>query len=261
MARLPKFLNIPAARRVRLELPAAKTALIAFSAALVVAGVGVFAATLPSLTAGEVPFLGAVTSEAEDAITTDAVEQTAPEEAATTDAADQGAVSAGSSAVAGGVAGPSSHSARGGSASGSAGGSGDNTDAGSNASSGSSSSGGGSSSSSSSGSGSNSGGSSSSSDNVFEAVPTDADEQDFHSFLSGWYNSLGDYEAQAEAGDSSGCWSGYIAVRDHFRSNKSRWCDAHGNLIGAYRCLASWADSGEDTYWEQYQSYKSAVSL
>lgn len=55
MARLPKFLNVSLLRRMRLELPAAKVVLIAFSATLAVVGVGAFVATLPTLTAGVAP--------------------------------------------------------------------------------------------------------------------------------------------------------------------------------------------------------------
>lgn len=48
MARLPKFLNMSAAGRVRLALPTARLAVIAFSFTLAAVGMGAFVATLPS---------------------------------------------------------------------------------------------------------------------------------------------------------------------------------------------------------------------
>ena len=105
------------------------------------------------------------------------------------------------------------------------------------------------------------GGSSENDDNPFTAKPTEADEQNLHSFLCGWYNKLGDYEAMAEEGNYDPIWAGYIGVRDHARSNYSKWCDAHGKLIAAYRCLASYAESGEESYYSEYLSYKAAVNL
>lgn len=48
MARLPKFLNMSAAGRVRLALPTARLAIIAFSFTLAAVGMGAFVATLPS---------------------------------------------------------------------------------------------------------------------------------------------------------------------------------------------------------------------
>ena len=200
MARLPKFLNISAARRMRLELPAAKTALIAFSVTLVVVGVGAFVVMLPSLTAVVVP---ATSAEAQATETTsdEAAEEIATD-AATTEGDAQAAV--GPSAAAGVATGTNSHSTRNGSshaASGSGGGSSSSTSS--------------SGASSNSGSTSSSSSSSSSSDfsaeneaananNPFKAVPTDAEEQDFHSFLCGWYNNLAACEAQAQAGESGG---------------------------------------------------------
>ena len=67
--------------------------------------------------------------------------------------------------------------------------------------------------------------------------------------------------AAAAAGDASTCWSGYYAVRDYVRSNGSRWCGAQENLIGAYRCLAWYAESGDEANLAEYRSYKAAVSL
>ena len=51
MARLPKFLNLSAAGRVRLALPTARLAIIAFSFTLAAVGMGAFVATLPSASA------------------------------------------------------------------------------------------------------------------------------------------------------------------------------------------------------------------
>lgn len=51
MARLPRFLNMSAARRVRLALPTARLAVIAFSFTLAAVGMGAFVATLPSASA------------------------------------------------------------------------------------------------------------------------------------------------------------------------------------------------------------------
>ena len=95
----------------------------------------------------------------------------------------------------------------------------------------------------------------------FSATPSAADEQEFHAFLAGWYGRLGTCESEAAAGDASTCWSGYYAVRDYVRSNGSRWCGAQENLIGAYRCLAWYAESGDEANLAEYRSYKAAVSL
>ncbi len=269
MARMPKFLNMSLLRRMRLELPAAKVVLIAFSATLTVVGVGAFVATLPTLAAGVAP----VAPETEGgAVTEGAIADQAAAPAATTDAAattDGGAEASGATGA--GVVGVSSRPPRGNSSassssasnsgSGSAGNSSSAPSGG--ASSGSSS---GSSSDSGSGSGSDSGtdsggGSSENDDNPFTAKPTEADEQNLHSFLCGWYNKLGDYEAMAEEGNYDPIWAGYIGVRDHAHSNYSKWCDAHGKLIAAYRCLASYAESREESYYSEYLSYKAAVNL
>lgn len=260
MARLPKFLNIPVLRRMRLELPAAKTALIAFSATMVVVGVGVFLATLPGLTVAEIPLIGELVAKTDDAATDEAVEAATSADAAVTAATDQ-AASAGTSSVAAGAT--SSHSTRSGATSATSAGSGGGSSAGSaGGSSGSADSG--------SSSGSSSGGSSSSSEpdndaananNPFIAIPTEAEEQEYHAFLCSWYNQLDACEAQAREGDSSGCWEGYLAVRDRVHSNYSQWCDAYGKLVAAFRCLGSWAESGEQTYYDQYQSYRAAVNL
>ena len=261
MARLPKFLNVSLLRRMRLELPAAKVVLIAFSATLAIVGVGAFVAALPTLTAGVAP----VAPEGEDGVVTEgAITDQAGVEAATTDAAatiDGGAEASG---VAGaGAVGVSSRPPRGNSSASSS--SASNSGSGSAGNSSSAPSGGassGSSSGSSSDSGSDSGGGSSENDdNPFTAKPTEADEQNLHSFLCGWYNKLGDYEAMAEEGNYDPIWAGYIGVRDHAHSNYSKWCDAHGKLIAAYRCLASYAESREESYYSEYLNYKAAVNL
>lgn len=273
MARLPKFLNVSLLRRMRLELPAAKVVLIAFSATLAVVGVGAFVATLPTLTAGVAP----AASESESgAVTEGAITDQAAVEAATTDAAATTGGEAEASGVAGaGAVGVSSRPPRGNSSASSS--SASNSGSGSAASSSSAPSGGassgsssgsstGSSSGSSSDSGSGSGGGSSENDDdPFTATPTEADEQSFHSFLCGWYNKLGDYEAMAAEGNSDPIWGGYIGVRNYTHSNYSKWCGSWGKLVAAYRCLASYAESdeesGKESYYSEYQSYKAAVNL
>lgn len=62
MARLPEFLNISAAGRVRLALPTACLAIIAFSFTLAAVGMGAFAATLPSASAVDAAIDGAAAS-------------------------------------------------------------------------------------------------------------------------------------------------------------------------------------------------------
>lgn len=269
MARLPKFLNVSLLRRMRLELPAAKVVLIAFSATLAIVGVGAFVATLPTLTAGVSP----VAPESEDvAVTEGAITDQAAAEAATADAAATTGGGAEASGVVGaGAVGVSSRPPRGNSSASSS--SASNSGSGSAGSSDSTPSGGASSGSSSgSGSGSSSdsgsdsgGGSSENDDNPFTATPTEADEQNFHSFLCGWYNKLGDYEAMAAEGNSDPIWGGYIGVRNYTHSNYSKWCGSWGKLVAAYRCLASYAESdeesGKESYYLEYQSYKAAVNL
>lgn len=265
MARLPKFLNVSLLRRMRLELPAAKVVLIAFSATLTVVGVGAFVATLPTLTVGVSP----VAPESEDvAVTVGAITDQAAAEAATADAAaTTGGGAEASDATGAGAVGVSSRPPRGNSSAGSS--SASNSGSGSAGSSSSAPSGGassGSSSGSSSDSGSDSGGGSSENDdNPFTAIPTEADEQNFHSFLCGWYNKLGDYEAMAAEGNSDPIWGGYIGVRNYTHSNYSKWCGSWGKLVAAYRCLASYAESdeesGKESYYSEYQSYKAAVNL
>lgn len=261
MARLPKFLNVSLLRRMRLELPAAKVVLIAFSATLAIVGVGAFVATLPTLTAGVAP---AAPESESGAVTEGAITDQSAVEAATTDAAATTGGGAEASGVAGaGAVSVSSRPPRGNSSASSS--SASNSGSGSAGNSGSAPSGwasSGSGSGSSSDSGSDSGGGSSENDdNPFTATPTEADEQNFHSFLCGWYNKLGDYEAMAAEGNSDPIWAGYIGVRDHAHSNYSKWCDAHGKLIAAYRCLASYAESREESYYSEYLSYKAAVNL
>lgn len=274
MARLPKFLNVSLLRRMRLELPAAKVVLIAFSATLAIVGVGAFVATLPTLTAGVAP----VAPESEDsAVTEGAITDQAAAPAATTDAAATTVGGAEASGAAGaGAVGVSSRPPRSNSSTSSSSSS-SNSGSGSAASSSSAPSGevssgsnSGSSSGSGSGSSSDSGsdsgvGSSENDDNPFTATPTEADEQNFHSFLCGWYNKLGDYEAMAAEGNSDPIWGGYIGVRNYTHSNYSKWCGSWGKLVAAYRCLASYAESdeesGKESYYLEYQSYKAAVNL
>ena len=269
MARLPKFLNVSLLRRMRLELPAAKVVLVAFSATLTVVGVGAFVVTLPTLTVGVSP----VAPESEDvAVTEGAITDQAAAEAATADAAATTGGGVEASGVAGaGAVGVSSRPPRGNSSASSS--SASNSGSGSAGSSDSTPSGGASSGSSSgSGSGSSSdsgsdsgGGSSENDDNPFTATPTEADEQNFRSFLCGWYNKLGDYEAMAAEGNSDPIWGGYIGVRNYTHSNYSKWCGSWGKLVAAYRCLASYAESdeesGKESYYSEYQSYKAAVNL
>ena len=256
MARLPKFLNVSLLRRMRLELPAAKVVLIAFSATLTVVGVGAFVATLPTLTAGVAP----VAPESESgAVTEGAITDQAAVEAATTDAATTDGGAEASGATGAGAVGVSSRPPRGNSSASSS--SASNSGSGSAGSSSSAPSGG-----ASSDSGSDSGGGSSENDdNPFTATPTEADEQNFHSFLCGWYNKLGDYEAMAAEGNSDPIWGGYIGVRNYTHSNYSKWCGSWGKLVAAYRCLASYAESdeesGKESYYSEYQSYKAAVNL
>ena len=62
MARLPEFLNISAAGRVRLALPTVRLAIIAFSFTLAAVGMGAFVATLPSASAVNAAIDGAAAS-------------------------------------------------------------------------------------------------------------------------------------------------------------------------------------------------------
>lgn len=273
VARVPKFLDLSAAGRARLALPPAKVALVAASCLFAVVGVGAFVVALPGMDFSADAVVDGVAQEqsekdawaayaseqpAEDA---DAREDAATTEDGETDARDGAAASSADALDSGDAAAASSSgaSAAGGSA----------------ASSGSSSSGSGGSSSSGSSAGSGSSGGSASaaalgpapaqedstSDDPFSATPSAADEQEFHAFLAGWYGRLGACESEAAAGDASTCWQGYAAVRDYVRSNGSRWCGAQENLIGAYRCLAWYAASGDEANLAEYRSYKAAVSL
>ena len=270
VARVPKFLNLSAAGRARLALPPAKIALVAASCLFAVVGVGAFVVALPGMDFSPDAIVDDAAREQpeKDAQAADASEQSAEgadvqEDAAATeggeaDARDGAAASSADALDSGDAAAASSSgaSAAGGSA----------------ASSGSSSSGSGGSSSSGSSAGSGSSGGSAAPDPVpsqndstpsdpFSAAPTAAQEQEFRAFLAGWYARLGACESEAAAGDASTCWSGYYAVRDYVRSNGSRWCGAQENLIGAYRCLAWYAESGDEANLAEYRSYKAAVSL
>ena len=62
VALLPEFLNISAAGRVRLALPTARLAIIAFSFTLAAMGMGAFVATLPSASAVDSVVDGAAAS-------------------------------------------------------------------------------------------------------------------------------------------------------------------------------------------------------
>lgn len=62
MALLPEFLNISADGRVRLALPTARLAIIAFSFTLAAMGMGAFVATLPSASAVDSVVDGAAAS-------------------------------------------------------------------------------------------------------------------------------------------------------------------------------------------------------
>lgn len=273
VARVPKFLNLSAAGHARLALPPAKIALVAASCLFAVVSVGAFVVALPGMSfsadavvdgaAREQPrkdSQGADASEqpAEDA---DAQEDDAATEDGETDSQDGAAASSADASDSGAAAAASSSGAS------------PAGDSVANPRSSSSSAGTSPSSGSSAGSGS-SGGSAgaatpdsapsqddSTSADPFSAAPSAADEQEFHAFLAGWYARLGTCESEAAAGDASTCWSGYYAVRDYVRSNGSRWCGAQENLIGAYRCLAWYAESGDEANLAEYRSYKAAVSL
>lgn len=273
VARVPKFLNLSAAGHARLALPLAKVALVAASCLFAVVGVGAFVVALPGMSfSADAIADGAAQEQSEkDARAADASEQPtegtdAQEDAATTedgeaDAQDGGAASSADAPDLGAAAAAPSSGASA---------AGDSV-----ASTGSSSSGAGGSSGSGSSAGSGSSGSSagaatpdsvpsqndSTPSDPFSAAPTAAQEQKFHAFLAGWYGRLGTCESEAAAGDASTCWSGYYAVRDYVRSNGSRWCGAQENLIGAYRCLAWYAESGDEANLAEYRSYKAAVSL
>ena len=270
VARVPKFLNLSAAGHARLALPPAKIALVAASCLFAVVGVGAFVVALPGMSFSTDAVVDGAAHE--DARAADASEQPAEgadvqEDAAATEAGEMdaqdgaAASSAGASSDSGAAAAASSSGASA---------AGDSV-----ASTGSSSSGAGGSSGSGSSAGSGSSGSSagaaapdsapsqddSTSADPFSAAPSAVDEQEFHAFLAGWYARLGACESEAAAGDASTCWSGYYAVRDYVRSNGSRWCGAQENLIGAYRCLAWYAESGDEANLAEYRSCKAAVSL
>ena len=273
VARVPKFLNLSAAGHARLALPPAKIALVAASCLFAVVGVGAFVVALfgMSFSTDAVVDGAAYEQPGKDARAADASEQPAEgadvqEDAAATEAgetdAQDGVAASSAGASDSGVAAAASSSG--------ASAAGDFV-----ASTGSSSSGAGGSSGSGSSAGSGSSGSSagaaapdsvpsqddSTSADPFSAAPSAADEQEFHAFLAGWYTRLGSCESEAAAGDGDTCWNGYYAVRDYVRSNGSRWCGAQENLIGAYRCLAWYAESGDEANLAEYRSYRAAVSL
>ena len=101
---------------------------------------------------------------------------------------------------------------------------------------------------------------------LFSSSPTPEEEAAFHAFLAGKASAVTGYVSQANACAAdfeSSCrdaslparresrqtcaslsqrlFSEYIAVRDYVRSNYSQYCDEQERLIGAYRCLASYA--------------------
>ena len=271
VARVPKFLNLSAAGHARLALPPAKIALVAASCLFAVVGVGAYVVALPGMSfsadavvdgaAREQPrkdSQGADASE-QPAEGADVQEDAAATEAGETDAQDGAAVSSAGASDSGAAAAASSSGASAAGGSAASPGSSSSGSGGSGASAGSDS------------SGSVSGGAAapdsvpsqddSTSADPFSAAPSAVDEQEFHAFLAGWYARLGACESEAAAGDASTCWSGYYAVRDYVRSNGSRWCGAQENLIGAYRCLAWYAESGDEANLAEYRSYKAAVSL
>ena len=267
VARVPKFLNLSAAGHARLALPPAKIALVAASCLFAVAGVGAFVVALPGMSFSADAVVDGAAHE--DARAADASEQPAEgvdvqEDAAATeagemDAQDGAAVSSAGASDSGAAAAASSSGVSAADGSAASPGSSSSGSGGSGASAGSDS------------SGSVSAGAAapdsvpsqddSTSADPFSAAPSAADEQEFHAFLAGWYARLGACESEAAAGDASTCWSGYYAVRDYVRSNGSRWCGAQENLIGAYRCLAWYAESGDEANLAEYRSYKAAVSL
>ena len=271
VARVPKFLNLSAAGHARLALPPAKIALVAASCLFAVVGVGAYVVALPGMSfsadavvdgaAREQPrkdSQGADASE-QPAEGADVQEDAAATEAGETDAQDGAAVSSAGASDSGAAAAASSSGASAAGGSAASPGSSSSGSGGSGASAGSDS------------SGSVSAGAAapdsvpsqddSTSADPFSATPSAADEQEFHAFLAGWYARLGACESEAAAGDASTCWSGYYAVRDYVRSNGSCWCGAQENLIGAYRCLAWYAESGDEANLAEYRSYRAAVSL
>ena len=273
VARVPKFLNLSAAGRARLALPPAKVALAAASCLFAVVGVGAFVVALSGMSFSTDAVVDGAAREqpGKDSQGADALEQ--PAEGADVQE-DAGATEDGEADARDGAAASSADASDSGAAA-AASSSGASAAGDSVASSGSSPSGSGGSPSSGSSAGSGSSGGSagaatpdsapsqddSTSADPFSATPSAADEQEFHAFLAGWYTRLGACESEAAAGDASTCWSGYYAVRDYVRSNGSRWCGAQENLIGAYRCLAWYAASGDEVNLAEYRSYKAAVSL
>ena len=267
VARVPKFLNLSAAGHARLALPPAKIALVAASCLFAVVGVGAYVVALPGMSFSADAVVDGAAHE--DARAADASEQpaegadvqedAAATEAGETDAQDGAAVSSAGASDSGAAAAASSSGASAAGGSAASPGSSSSGSGGSGASAGSDS------------SGSVSAGAAapdsvpsqddSTSADPFSAAPSAADEQEFHAFLAGWYARLGACESEAAAGDASTCWSGYYAVRDYVRSNGSRWCGAQENLIGAYRCLAWYAESGDEANLAEYRSCKAAVSL
>ena len=268
MARLPRFLNMSAARRVRLALPTARLAVIAFSFTLAAVGMGAFVATLPSASAtADSP----VTTTEPSADARNAGQQsdqaTQEESSQNAEAPTEGdpAASEGDAAASGSYSAPggtlsrpvasvtagSSSPATAPAESGSASSDGTSTPSGSDY---------GSSSGASSGSNSADSGTVDQND-PFSATPTAAEEAEFHNFLVGWYNNLAAAETAAANRDPSPASAGFNAVSSRVRSNYSKWCSAQEGLVGAYRSLFDYASTGDSSYYSEYQHWKSQVSL
>lgn len=264
VARVPKFLNLSAAGRTGRALPPARVALVAFSCVLAVVGVSAFAVALPGMNFSPDAIVddaaqGQPGKDAQDAGASEqlAEDTDAQEDSDTTEGGEKDASDSAAAPTADASGPATSTSVAGASASGTSSSQGD-APSGANTSGGS-------------GSSAGSGGSAapdpapsqndSTPSDPFSAAPTAAQEQEFHAFLAGWYGRLGACESEAAAGDASTCWQGLAAVRDYVRSNGSRWCGAQENLIGAYRCLAWYAESGDEANLAEYRSYKAAVSL
>ena len=109
--------------------------------------------------------------------------------------------------------------------------------------------------------------------NIFTSIPSAEEETAFHAFLAEKASAIPGYVGQVNACTStfeSTCqsaslsarranrdscaaltqrlFSEYIAVRDYVRSNNSQYCDEQARLIGAYRCLMSYADCYLDAW-------------
>lgn len=274
MARLPKFLNMSAAGRVRLALPTARLAIIAFSFALAAVGMGAFVATLPSASAVDAADAAAASPDAANG-NGEQSGSTSQDEATQDDApAEEGDAASGDASVAAGsysapdgtlvapvTSGSAAASPSGASSSGTGAGAESGSASASAPSGGSASAGSGSSSGSNSGSSSGADSGTVDPSDPFSATPTAAEEAEFHNFLVGWYNKLATAESAAANRDSSPASAGFNAVSSRVRSNYSKWCGAQEGLIGAYRSLFDYACTADTAYYSEYQSWKSQVVL